>query len=127
MNWIAIALVFVVSAPVMVARAAERATWREGGGHVASTALIGASVRNTAGENVGRLDALLVDPRTGKVSSAVVALAPLPTLTQQRVVVPWTDIRIQVEQESIRKAPPHPTVVARVEQAALDRAPRYER
>jgi hypothetical protein len=35
-------------------------------------------------------------------------------------------VKVQTEVERIRKAPPQTRVVARVAQAALDRAPRYE-
>jgi sporulation protein YlmC with PRC-barrel domain len=125
MKWISVALLVVISAPVSLAQAAERATWSNEGGTVASTDLVGAPVRNAEGENVGRIDALLVDPRSDRVSYAVVALAPLPTLTQRHVVVPWSEIRLQVEEEQIRKAT-RTRIVARVEQRVLAAAPRYE-
>jgi sporulation protein YlmC with PRC-barrel domain len=124
---IPVALLLVLSVRLIEAQAEERTVWSNDGRSVASSDLVGAPVRNAEGESVGRVDALLVDPPGGNVSYAVVVLEPLPSLTQRRVVVPWTDIRLQVEQEQIRKAPPRGRIVARGEQAALDRAPRYER
>lgn len=104
----------------------DRPVWKGGTGDFHASALIGATVRNDAGIDVGRIDDLMIDPGSGAVGHAVIGLGALAHLARNVVVVPWTAVKVQTEVERVRKAPPQTRVVARVTQAALDRAPRYE-
>jgi sporulation protein YlmC with PRC-barrel domain len=104
----------------------DRPVWKGGHGEFNASTVIGVPVRNDAGVEVGKIDDLVVDPRSGAIRHAVISLGALAHLARNVVVVPWTAVKVQTEVEQIRKAPPHTRVVARVTQAALDRAPRYE-
>jgi sporulation protein YlmC with PRC-barrel domain len=100
--------------------------WKNEAGAVDARALIGALVKNDSGLDVGKIEQLMMNPRTGRVTHAVVAVGSVVALTEHRVVVPWSEIRLASELVQVRKTAPHAEWVATIAQAALDRAPRYD-
>lgn len=80
--------------------------------------IIGVRIKNLQGKDVGEIDALLLDPKDGKVTHAVVGVGGVLGIGEQRVMVPWSDVKISMD---------HDRMVVNLDQATLERAPRYER
>ena len=56
--------------------------------------LIGSVVRSPDGKDIGKVSALLIDPRDGRVSSAVVTVGGVLGIGGSTVAVPWSAIKI---------------------------------
>jgi sporulation protein YlmC with PRC-barrel domain len=82
--------------------------------------LIGMHIRSEVDQDVGTVDNLLIDPKTGKVSQVVVAIGGLLGFGTTKVVVPWTDLKAAMTMEGT-------TPIAKMNEAKLQAAPRYER
>jgi hypothetical protein len=67
---------------------------------------------------MGEIDALLVDPKDGKVTHAVIGLGGFLGIGEDKVVVPWSDVKVAAHQEG-KKA------VITMDQSVLERAPKY--
>jgi sporulation protein YlmC with PRC-barrel domain len=80
--------------------------------------LTGATVEGTDGKNLGKIDQLLVDRRTGKLRDAVISTGGVGGVGGKKLVVPWSDLRIANEDGKL---------VVRMDRAALDRAPEFDR
>ncbi len=125
-----IALSFIVSlpavslaqqprpAPVKPSTKAERAAWANKIGVHDTRDIIGTRVKNAEGKDMGEVDALLVDPKDGKVTHVVIGLGGFLGIGEDKVVVPWSEIKMAAHQEG-KKA------VITMDQAALERAPKY--
>jgi sporulation protein YlmC with PRC-barrel domain len=85
---------------------------------VESSKLIGARIKNAADKDLGEIDALLVNPNDGKVTHVVVGKGGMAGVGETKVVMPWSDLKIRADRDK---------VTVSVDQAALDRAPKYER
>jgi len=86
-----------------------------------SSFVIGARVRNPEGKDLGKVEELLIDPRTGRISHLVLGLGGLAGIGETRRVVAWNDVRLTVD-------PIHAgRTIANVDPAVLERAPRWER
>jgi sporulation protein YlmC with PRC-barrel domain len=96
----------------------DRAAWTNTQGLRESSDVIGATVENKNGKNIGKVDALLIDMKDGKVSHAVVGLGGFLGMGKDKVVVPYSALTI-TERAAGRKA----TVVA--DQTELSSAPKY--
>jgi sporulation protein YlmC with PRC-barrel domain len=96
----------------------ERQAWSNTQGLHETGDIIGTSVQDSQGKSVGKIDALLIDPKDGKVSHAVIGLGGLLGVGKERVVVSWSDLRMSGHQEG-RKA------AITLDQSTLDRAPKY--
>jgi sporulation protein YlmC with PRC-barrel domain len=101
--------------------AAERTTWRGQEGVVESTKIIGTKVRTSAGKDVGEVDYLLVDSRSGKVTHAVIGLGGMLGVGETKIVVPWSSVTLAHDANNRDK------MVVTMEQSAVDSAPRYDR
>ncbi len=95
-------------------------TWQHPQGVVESDKLIGARIKGSDGKDLGQVDALLVDGREGKISHVVVGKGGLAGIGETKVVVPWSDVKLSMDRDGST-----PTVS--MDQATLDKAPRYER
>ncbi|HEX3179374.1 MAG TPA: PRC-barrel domain-containing protein [Methylomirabilota bacterium] len=98
-----------------------RPAWRNEAGLHESSDIIGTHIKNMDGKDVGKIEKLLIDPQTGKVSDAVVSLGGVLGVGGKNVVVPWSDLKMAKADHEGRKA----TIT--MDQAKLDSAPRYER
>src|SRR5215475_3489896 len=54
-----------------------------------ATALIGRTVRNSAGETLGRIEDLVLDPSNGRILFAILSFAGLSIPNDRFVAVPW--------------------------------------
>ena len=106
------------SAPTKPSSKAERAAWANKEGLHDTKDITGTRIKNADGKDVGEIDALLIDPKDGKVTHAVVGLGGFLGIGEDKVVVPWSDIKVAAHQEG-KKA------VITMDPAILERAPKY--
>ena len=81
---------------------------------VDAASLIGSVVRSPDGKDIGKVSALLIDPRDGRVSSTVVTVGGVLGMGGSTVAVPWSALKIQqdnrrlvvtMDQKTIEQAP----------------------
>ncbi|HVV01735.1 MAG TPA: PRC-barrel domain-containing protein, partial [Verrucomicrobiae bacterium] len=58
-----------------------------------------ANIVSKSGENLGKLDDVLFNPRTGKIQFAILGSGGLFGLGEKRVPVPWQAINVTSEKE----------------------------
>lgn len=80
--------------------------------------LIGLRIKNAQGKDIGEIDALMIDPKDGKVTHAVVGVGGFLGVGEKHLVVPWSDVKVSMD---------HNRMVVTMDQPTLERAPRYER
>jgi len=76
--------------------------------------LIGAVVRNPEGKDIGKVSSLMLDPRDGRVASAVVTVGGVLGMGGSTVAVPWNSLRIGRDNTKL---------VVTMDQSALEQAP----
>jgi sporulation protein YlmC with PRC-barrel domain len=59
---------------------------------VYASKLIGASVKNAQGENLGKIDELVIDPHDAKIKAAVVSVGGLLGIGAKSVAIPWDKV-----------------------------------
>jgi sporulation protein YlmC with PRC-barrel domain len=96
----------------------ERTTWSNTQGLHETGDIIGATVQGPDGKNLGKVDALLVDARDGKVTHAVVGMGGVLGVGEEKVVVPYSALKM-TGHEAGRKAR------ITIDQSTLDQAPKY--
>lgn len=94
------------------------AAWTMPASAVESGKLIGARIKNAADKDMGEIDALIVNPTDGKITHVVVGKGGVAGVGETKVVVPWSEVKIRAEKDKI---------VVSMDQAALDRAPKYDK
>jgi sporulation protein YlmC with PRC-barrel domain len=75
--------------------------------------LIGAQVKSNTGENLGKLEDVVIDPQTGKAAFAIVGTGGVLRLGEKRMPVPWQAVTIdsqkrltlKVDKEKLQSAP----------------------
>ncbi len=70
------------------------------------------------GKSLGKVEALLIEPRDGKVTHAVIGMGGVLGLGEEKVDVPYSALQMSGHDNG-RKA------TIRIDQAELDRAPKY--
>jgi sporulation protein YlmC with PRC-barrel domain len=95
----------------------ERQTWSNPQLHETGD-IIGTAVQGPDGKNVGKVEALLIEPRDGKVSHAVIGMGGMLGIGEEKVVVPYSALNMSGHDNG-RKA------TIRIDQATLDKAPKY--
>jgi sporulation protein YlmC with PRC-barrel domain len=98
----------------------QRQAWAPQSGAMEASKLIGTKVKNDAGKDMGEIDQLIVDSSSGKVSQVVVGRGGVAGVGEQKVVLDWSDVKLQTDPKNRSR------MVATVDQAKLDSAPRYE-
>jgi sporulation protein YlmC with PRC-barrel domain len=86
-----------------------------------SRTVIGARVKNAEGKDLGEIDQLVIDLKSGQVSHAVIGVGGLAGVGETTVVVKWSDLRIQPDPTNPRRT------ITTVDQAVVERAPRWDR
>jgi sporulation protein YlmC with PRC-barrel domain len=64
------------------------------GNEVLASNIIGANVKNAAGENVGKIDELVIDPQDARIKAAVVSVGGLLGIGAKSVAVPWDKVKV---------------------------------
>lgn len=98
----------------------QRQAWAPAGDAVESRKLIGMKVKNAQGKDIGEIDQLIVDRSEGKVSHVIVGKGGLLGVGEQKLALSWSDLKVQADADNRDR------LVAVVDQAKLDSAPRYE-
>jgi sporulation protein YlmC with PRC-barrel domain len=70
---------------------------------VLASNIIGANVKNAAGENVGKIDELVIDPQDARIKAAVVSVGGLLGIGAKSVAVPWDKVKMgsEADQDSV--------------------------
>ena len=76
-------------------------------------------IKNDLDKDIGTVENLLIDPKTGKVSQVVVGVGGVLGVGEKKVV-PWNDLEVALTTDG--KKP-----VAKMNEARLEAASRYER
>jgi sporulation protein YlmC with PRC-barrel domain len=84
------------------------------GAQITSESLVGTTVRDGQGKNVGQVSQLLIDAKEGKVTSVIIKRGGAFGLGGQEVSVPWDSLKIQRDQDD---------VVVTIQQELLEQAP----
>ena len=71
------------------------------GGLVSTETLLGSDVKNPQGQDVGDLKHLMLDPHTGRVMYAVVAIGGFLGMGEKTVVVPWNALEVARDGKSL--------------------------
>ena len=95
----------------------ERTTWNNPQLHEASD-IIGTAVEGADGKKIGKVEDLLMDPREGKVSHAIIGVGGMLGIGEEKVVVPYSSLKMSGH-DGGRKAS------IQLDQATLDSAPKY--
>jgi sporulation protein YlmC with PRC-barrel domain len=85
-----------------------------------SKAIIGTKIEDAQGKSLGKVEELLIDPKTGKVDQVVVGLGGMMGVGEKKVVVPWSDMKMQALHEGKR-------AVITMDRSRLESAPTYDR
>ena len=80
--------------------------------------LLGSDVKNPQAQDVGNLKQLMVDPHTGRVMYAVVAMGGFLGMGEKTVIVPWNALEVGRDGKSL---------VLNVSPQMLQQAPAYEK
>jgi len=68
---------------------------------LSSDTIIGASVRNQHGEQVGSIERLMFNPQTGFVSYAVIGVGGFLGVGEKSIIVPWRALEIARDGNSL--------------------------
>jgi sporulation protein YlmC with PRC-barrel domain len=107
------------SAMTAIAADKDRPAWKADAASLDSKHLIGMKVHTPDGKDAGEIDQLIVDRNDGKITHAVVGLGGVAGVGEEKVVVPWRQLRLTHDGKKATD------VIATIDRAALDRAPRY--
>lgn len=71
-------------------------------GILSATTLVGDPVKNSAGEDLGELEDLMIDLDTGRISYAVISFGGFLGMGDKLFALPWSSLRVDLEDKSIR-------------------------
>ena len=83
---------------------------------LSTEALLGSDVKNPQGQDVGDLKQLMLDPHTGRVMYAVVAIGGFLGMGEKTIIVPWNALEVARDGKSL---------VLNVSPQMLQQAPAY--
>ena len=115
-----IALAFVTTIPTAAVAQKDRPAFTNTQGLHETGDVIGTKIQNPQGKDIGKVEALLIDPTEGKVTHAVVGVGGVLGVGEDKVVVPYSALKM-TGHESGRKAR------IALDQSTIDSAPKYVR
>ena len=86
---------------------------------MSSSALIGTMVKNTQGEELGKIQELMIDPQSGRISSAVLSFGGVLGINEKRIEIPWDKLQVglgkkelivEMDKEQLQSTPSAETV-----------------
>jgi sporulation protein YlmC with PRC-barrel domain len=83
-----------------------------------ATALVNARVRNSAGENLGKIEDVAIDPETGYVEHAILSFGGVLGMGKKLFPIPWSSLSIP---------PSRDYVIFDVNKEILENAPGFDR
>jgi sporulation protein YlmC with PRC-barrel domain len=84
---------------------------------LASSTIVGATVKDPHGEELGTIQELMIDPQNGRVVQAVVAFGGVLGMNEKRVAIPWETLKVGLGQREL---------VVEMDKEQLQRAPGVE-
>jgi len=81
---------------------------------LSSSALIGTMVKNTQGEELGKIQELMIDPQSGRISSAMLSFGGVLGMNEKRIEIPWDTLKVglgkkelivEMDKEQLQTAP----------------------
>ena len=87
---------------------------------VYASKIIGASVKNTQGENLGKIDELVIDPHDARIKVAVVSVGGVLGIGAISVAVPWDKV-------TMGSGTDRDTVVVAMGRDELEQAPGWQK
>ena len=110
------------SEPAPVPRAGEKATPSTPAAtdEMYASKIIGASVKNTQGESLGKVDELVIDPHDARIKAAVVSVGGLLGIGAKSVEVPWDKVKLGSDKD-------RDTVVIAMGKEELEQAPGWQK
>jgi len=82
--------------------------------------VVGADVRNPKNEDLGEIEDVVMDPKSGEMSYALLAHGGFLGLGEKQIAVPWTHLKVTDSGDT-------PVFVLNMSEEALDAAPSFER
>ena len=87
---------------------------------VYASKLIGATVKNTQGENLGKIDELVIDPSDARIKAAIVSVGGVLGLGAKSVSIPWDKMTMGTE-------PDRDTIIVAMAKEELEKAPGWQK
>src|SRR5665647_468232 len=85
---------------------------------LAASTLAGDSVRNAAGEDLGKLDEIMIDIPSGRVAYAVLSFGGVLRMGNKLFAVPWSAIRVDEDKKCF---------ILDVDKTKLEKAPGFDK
>ena len=85
---------------------------------LSATTLIGDDVKNAQGENLGKLEEIMLDVNTGKIAYAVLSFGGFLGLGDKLFAIPWQAFSLNAEEHSL---------VVNVNKSVLEKAPGFDK
>jgi sporulation protein YlmC with PRC-barrel domain len=82
--------------------------------------LIGASVKNAQGENLGKIDELVIDPQDARIKAAVVSVGGVLGIGAKSVAIPWNKM-------TMGSGADRDTLVVAMGKEELEQAPSWQK
>jgi sporulation protein YlmC with PRC-barrel domain len=82
--------------------------------------LIGASVKNTQGDNLGKIDELVIDPQNARIKAAIVSVGGVLGLGAKSVSIPW-------DRMTMGTGPDRDTIIVAMAKEDLEKAPGWQK
>src|SRR5450755_1035773 len=85
---------------------------------LAASTLAGDSVRNSAGEDLGKVDEIMIDIPSGRVAYAVLSFGGVLGMGNKLFAVPWSALRVDEDEKSF---------ILDVDKTKLEKAPGFDK
>jgi sporulation protein YlmC with PRC-barrel domain len=82
---------------------------------VDANTLLGSTVRDAQGQDIGKVSRLMIDPQEGRVTNVVIGMGGTLGMGEKLVSVPWNSVKVGQDQGK---------VIVSVDQQVLQQAPR---
>jgi len=87
---------------------------------VYASKLIGATVKNAQGDNLGKIDELVIDPQDARIKAAIVSVGGLLGIGAKSVAIPWNKVKMGSDAD-------RDTVVVAMGKEEFEQAPGWQK
>lgn len=84
---------------------------------ISNSAIVGATVKNAQGEQLGTIREVMIDPQTGRVAYVVLTSSDMLGRNEKSMAIPWEALRVGLGKNEL---------VVEVDNSKLSSAPTYE-
>jgi sporulation protein YlmC with PRC-barrel domain len=85
---------------------------------LSASTLAGDSVRNAAGESLGKVDEIMIDIPSGRVAYAVLSFGGVLNMGNKLFAIPWSALQVDEDEKCF---------ILNVDKATLERAPGFDK